>query len=77
MKIVTNLQWMEADFLEASRFFEDAENLNVEHTHEENGDKLLDFVKIGEKTYSRSISKVLSRHKSGVGDHTAYSHYNC
>ena len=51
MKITTDLQWMEADFLESSRFFEGAEDLYVIHSHEEDGNLLKDFIKIGEKTY--------------------------
>ncbi|MBE5742804.1 MAG: coproporphyrinogen dehydrogenase HemZ [Clostridiales bacterium] len=52
MKIITELKWMEADFIEASAFFEGAENLEVEHTHEESDGCFFDTVKIGEKEYS-------------------------
>lgn len=52
MTITTNLPWMEADLMEASRFFDGAEELIVEHSHSECQNVLYDTVKIGEKEYS-------------------------
>ncbi len=52
MKIITDLNWMEADFIEASKFFENTEELTVVHLHEEDGDRLIDKISIGGKEYS-------------------------
>ena len=59
MKITTNLQWMEADFIEASKFFQNAEDLDVTHTHSEVETTVYDTVCIGDKTYeySKDIGK--------------------
>ena len=54
MKIITNLQWMEADFIEASKFFQNAESLEVEHVHTEMDTCVYDSVSIGDKTYDYS-----------------------
>ena len=54
MIIETNLQWMSAEFIEASAFFTGAEDLSVTHFHSQNGDLLIDEVKIGDKCYSYS-----------------------
>ncbi|MBQ7373616.1 MAG: coproporphyrinogen dehydrogenase HemZ [Clostridia bacterium] len=51
MKIITDLKWMEADFIEASKFFEKTEDLEVLHAHSEDGNLLTDVIKIGEKEY--------------------------
>ena len=58
MKITTDLNWMEADFIEASKFFENAEDLEVVHTHSEECDFLVDTIKIGDKEffYKKQIS---------------------
>ncbi len=52
MKIITDLNWMEADFIEASKFFENTEELTVVHAHDEDGDRLIDKISIGGKEYS-------------------------
>ena len=52
MKIITDLNWMEADFIEASKFFENTEDLTVVHAHEETKDRLIDKISIGGKEYS-------------------------
>ncbi len=52
MKIITDLNWMEADFIEASKFFENTEELTVVHAHEETKDRLIDKISIGGKEYS-------------------------
>lgn len=51
MKIITDLKWMEADFIEASKFFEKAEDLQVVHLHSEENGVLFDTVKIEDKEY--------------------------
>lgn len=51
MIIKTNLEWMESEFLVASKFFENTENLEVVHFHEERDSIVMDTVIIGEKEY--------------------------
>ena len=54
MNIITDLQWMHAEFIEAAGFFYGAEDLQVEHKHIQDGDELRDTVKIGDKEYTYS-----------------------
>ena len=58
MTINTNLQWMQAEFIEASGFFNGAEDLIVEHIHSQDGNLLKDTVKIGDKEYAYSKAVV-------------------
>ena len=54
MKIITDLQWMEADFIEATKFFDGTEDIEVEMTHKEEDSTVYDTVKIGDKIYEYS-----------------------
>ena len=60
MKITTNLQWMEADFIEASKFFEKTEDLEIDHLHTEDGTVVCDTVTVADKMYefSKDIGNV-------------------
>ena len=51
MKITTDLTWMEADFIEASKFFENTDDLEVVHTHSEKDNLFIDCIKIEDKEY--------------------------
>ncbi len=60
MKITTNLQWMEADFIEASKFFENTEDLEISHTHFEEATVVFDTVDVLGKCFkfSKEIGNV-------------------
>ena len=58
MTIDTNLKWLEADLLEAGRFFDGVENLKITHFHQSEGNLFTDLITVDGKefVYKKEVS---------------------